>query len=144
MAALHLIQFNFTQHGHEIRLQATASHFLAGVGCLLEVSRLPFYNLRSQEFNSDAESHFQRCYICIILQLGISVAQVNQLSLHLCTNKNLLPFPRLPSSSYNHSLGSGSFSDLLPILHLVLRNNSGCAPISLCPTSVCFLWEYKD
>lgn len=70
MVALHLIQFNFTQHGHEIRLQATASHFLAGVGCLLEVSRLPFYNLRSQEFNSDAESHFQRCYICIILQLG--------------------------------------------------------------------------
>lgn len=55
------------------RGQAATSHFLAGCGLpAREVSRLPFHNLGSKEFDSDAESHFQRCYICIILQLGIS------------------------------------------------------------------------
>lgn len=62
-----------------------------------------------------------------MLQLGLSVAQVNQINLHLCTNENLLPFPRLPSSCYNHSFGSGFFSGLLTILHLMLRNNWLCS-----------------
>lgn len=101
---------------------------LAGCGLpAREVSKLPFHKLGSQEFNSDAESHFQRCYSCIILQLGISVAQVNQLSLHLCTNKNLFPFPKTPSSSHNYSLGSGFFSYLLPIVCHMLRYNWLCS-----------------
>lgn len=96
--------------------------FLLGVGCLLEGFKapIPHHNLGSQEFNSDAESHFQRCYICIILHLRILVAQINQISLCLCTNKNQLPFPRPPSSSYNHSFSPGSFSNL-PTLHLMLK-----------------------
>ena len=108
--------------------------FLLGVGCLLEGFKAPIlhHNLGSQEFNSDAESHFQRCYICIILHLRILVAQINQISLCLCTNKNQLPFPRPPSSSYNHSFSSGSFSNL-PTLHLMLRNDLGSVAILLRP-----------
>lgn len=119
------------------------SIFLLGVGCLLEGFKapIPHHNLGSQEFNSDAESHFQRCYICIILHLRILVAQINQISLCLCTNKNQLPFPRPPSSSYNHSFSSGSFSNL-PTLHLMLRNDLGSVAISLHP-GLCASLENK-
>lgn len=99
--------------------------------------RLRFHSLGSQEFNSDAESHFQRCYICIILQLGISVAQVNQLSLHLHTNKNLFPFPKSPSSSYNHSLGSVFPQTTSPYC---IWEITGSAAISF---SVCHPSEHK-
>lgn len=118
--------------------QRAASHFLAGCGLpAREFSRLQFHSLRSQEFNSDAESHFQRCYICITLQLGISVAQVNQLSLHLHTNKNLFPFPKSPSSFYNHSLGSVFSQTSSPYC---IWEITGSAAISF---SVCHPSEHK-